>query len=87
MDFIVSHYSFLLNTIFAVIALIYIITMCLCYDTDKRSYATQMFLTILNILLVVCSYLTDSVFLLVAWLICLCANGYTLRDIHDKNND
>ena len=86
MDFIISHYSSLLDAIFAFIALIYIVTICLCSNTDKRSYATQTFLTILNILLVVCSYLTDSVFLLVAWLICLCINGNTLRDIRDKNN-
>lgn len=86
MDFI-SQYGSPLDALFAFIALIYLITICLCFDSNKRTYATQVFLTVLNVLLVICSYLTDSTFLLVMWLICLCCNGYTLRDIRSRNED
>ena len=86
MEFI-SQYGSPLDALFSLIALIYLIVFCLNCDTDKRSYTTQVFLTILNVALVVCSYLTDSVFLFVMWIICLCINGYTLRDIRSKNDD
>lgn len=84
---VISQYGSPMDALFAFIALSYLITICLCFDSTKRTYATQMFLTVLNVLLVICSYLTDSVFLLVMWLICLCCNGYTLREIRSKNED
>lgn len=84
---VISQYSHLFGVPFAFIALIYLITICLCFDSTKRTYATQMFLTVLNVLLVICSYLTDSTFLLVMWLVCLCINGYTLREIRSKKED
>jgi hypothetical protein len=84
---IISRYGSPLDAYFAFVALVYLITICLCFDSTKRTYATQMFLTILNVILVVCSYLTDSTFLLVMWLICLCCNGYTLREIRSKKED
>ena len=84
---VISQYSYLFGAPFAIIALIYLITICLCFDSTKRTYATQMFLTVLNVLLVICSYLTDSTFLLVMWLICLCINGYTLREIRSKKEN
>ena len=86
MEFI-SQYGSPMDALFAFIALIYLITICLCFDSSKRTYATQMFLTVLNVLLVVCSYLTDSIFLLVMWLICLCINGSLLRDMRSRKED
>lgn len=89
MDFMsfISQYGSPLDALFSFIALIYLIIICINFDTCKRSYTTQMCLTILNVALVICSYLTDSVFLLVMWIICLCFNGYTLRDIRSRNED
>ena len=83
----ISKFGSPMDALFAAVALIYLITICLCFDSDKRSYATQMFLTILNVLLVVGSALTQSVWLLVLWCICLIINGYNLRNMHNKNED
>jgi len=86
MEFI-SQYGSPLDALFSLIALIYLIVICLNWDTNKRSYATQMFLTILNIALIITAFLTNSAFLLVLWCICLVINGYTLRNIRSKNED
>lgn len=86
MDFI-SQYGTPMDALFALIALIYLIVICINFDSNKRSYATQMFLTILNVALVIAAFLTNSMFLLVLWCICLCINGHTLRDIRNRNED
>lgn len=85
-DFI-SQYGTPMDALFALIALIYLIVICINFDSDKRSYATQMFLTILNVALVIAAFLTNRMFLLVLWCICLCINGHTLSEIHSKNED
>ena len=86
MEFI-SQYGSPMDALFSLIALIYLIVICLNWDTNKRSYATQMFLTILNVALVITAFLTNSMFLLVLWCICLIFNGYNLRNMHNKNED
>jgi len=86
MEFI-SQYGSPMDALFSFIALIYLIVICINYDTDKRSYATQVFLTILNVALIICAFLTNSTFLLVLWCICLIINGYNLRNIRSKNED
>lgn len=84
---IISRYGSPMDALFALIALIYLIVICINFDSSKRSYATQVFLTILNVALVIASFLTDSTFLLVLWCICLCCNGYTLREIRSNKED
>lgn len=82
-----SQYGSPMDALFAFIALIYLITVCLCFDSRKRTQTTQVFLIVLNVLLVFCSYLTSSVFLLVMWLICLFINGSILRDMRNSKED
>lgn len=84
---IISQYGSPMDALFSLIALIYLIVICLNWDTSKRSYATQMFLTILNVALIITAFLTNSMFLLVLWCICLCCNGYTLREIRSKKEN
>lgn len=86
MDFI-SQYGSPIDALFTFLALIYLIVICINFDSSKRSYATQMFLTILNVALIIAAFLTNSIFLLVLWCICLCINGHTLREIRSKKED
>ena len=81
MEFI-SQFGSPMDALFAFLALIYLIIICLNFDSRKRGLFIQTVITILNIALVVASFLTSSMFLLVLWLICLIINGTILRGIH-----
>jgi len=74
-----AQYGSIMDGIFAFFALIYLITICVNFDTAKRSLGTQIFITVINACLVASAFLTHSTLLLVMWVICLIINGITLK--------
>ena len=74
-----AQYGSTMDAIFAFLALIYLIAICVNFDSAKRSIGTQIFITIINAGLVASAFLTHSMFLLAMWVICLVINGLTLK--------
>lgn len=74
-----AQYGSIMDGIFAFLALIYLIAICVNFDAAKRSLGTQIFITVINAGLVASAFLTHSSFLLVMWVICLVCNGLTLK--------
>ena len=69
----------IMNAIFAALAIIYLIVICVNFDSVKRSLGTQVFITVINMCLIACAAITDCVFLLVTWSICLVCNCLQLK--------
>ena len=80
MDFI-SQYGSPMDALFALLALFYLILICVNFDSRKRGIFIQTVITGLNVALVFASFLTHSMFLLVLWCICLIINGTILKGI------
>lgn len=67
-----------LDAVIAGLAIIYIITFCASWNTEKRSYGVCVLLFIINAALVIATVVKEDVFLSILWIICLSINGSAL---------